>query len=319
MTMLQMHTNADNLELDIRKRGLVAQFVIWFLFIASVFSVCARMGTKFVMRRAFGLDDVLILTGQLFYVAQCATISKAVSTAFNPNSSTISGETLTLFLKLDYASISFLILALALVKWSAHEVVRQLSPVSYHHRTAASLSILVGLWLVTAIGANLFQCALPKPWDYVHSSRCIDRKAWWTYVTVVNLLTELILVGLYIIMFGNLRMSLPRKAAIIAAFSTRLVVVGITSVQLAVFRSSTQDPVHVQGSWLILALNQGIISSSVITACIPHLKPFMQNLQSGVMQVGHTSDGDMLIQPSLAPPSSGSYELSRGLGERGGM
>ncbi|KAI0433807.1 hypothetical protein F5Y09DRAFT_30081 [Xylaria sp. FL1042] len=298
----------DDLQPDVKTKGRLAQFVIWFLFITAVFSICARLGTKNFIKRPFGLDDVLIIIAQLVYLAQSITLSLAVSTGFEPNSIMISGETLSLFLKLEYASVSLTILAFALVKFSAHAFVVRLSPSQDHYRITTILSIAVGLWLVAAVGTSLFQCALPTPWDYTDGRRCINRIAWWTFVAVLNIVTDSILVGLYFAIMMNLQMPVTTKSAILAGFSTRLIVVGIASAQLALFRRSDQNPAFVLDLWLIFILNQAVVSSSIVTACVPYLKPFMQGLQSGIIQIGHISaDEDELVQLPPRYPSQQSH------------
>ncbi|KAI1120827.1 hypothetical protein F5Y10DRAFT_289259 [Nemania abortiva] len=296
----------DNTESDFRTNSRVMQFIIWFLFIAAGFGVCARLGIKYAMTHALALDDKLIISSLVVYLGQCIAISIAVSTYTTPPSSNAPGED---SMKAQYASVPLMILALALVKWSNYAFIRQLSPKHQYKRAALALAAVVGLWLVSAALAGLLQCVLPKPWDSSDTSHCINRRAWWAFVVVLNILTDICLVGLYFFIIVGLQVPRTKKTVIIVAFSTRLVVVGIALAQLTASRVSGQQVGITPNSRLSLALNQAMLGFSVITACIPYLKPFMQGLQAGVNRVDNTSQyEDELIRLPQPPTSSRSSE-----------
>jgi hypothetical protein len=49
-------------------KSRVSLVIVWFLFLAAVLSVCARLGTKYGMARRLAADDVLIIIAQVrFY------------------------------------------------------------------------------------------------------------------------------------------------------------------------------------------------------------------------------------------------------------
>ncbi|KAJ8120049.1 hypothetical protein ONZ43_g3145 [Nemania bipapillata] len=240
---------------DPRQNSRLTQFIIWFLFIAAVFSACARLGIKYAMTHALAWDDKLIISSLLIYLAQCIAISVAESADITTTS-------------VEQPSNSFL-------------KVRSFT-------TEDPLAIVVGLWLVSAAAAGLLQCALPTPWDFTNSSYCINRRAWWTFVVVLNVITDISLVGLYFFIITGLRIARARKVSIIVAFSTKLLVVGIALAQLTAFRRGPTVGVT-PNLRLSLVLNQAVLSSSVITTCIPYLKPFMQGLQAGINRVNNAS------------------------------
>ncbi|KAF2963012.1 hypothetical protein GQX73_g10560 [Xylaria multiplex] len=281
----------------------LTEFIIWFLFIAAVFSVGARLGTKYALAHRLGVDDKLIIGSLIIYLAQCIAITVAtsadISTSTNDSNEVSSG-----FMKAQYASVPLLILALALVKWSNSAFIRQLSPKHIYRRVSLALATVVGFWLVSAIVTGLLQCSLPRPWDFTDNSHCINRQAWWAFTVVLNVITDIGLVILYFFIIVELQLSLARKAGIIVAFSTRLLVVGITLVQLATSLDEG-DRVEVSSSLRVpLVLNQAVISSSVIIACVPYLKPFMQALQIGINRVDNTSAFEDELVHFPAPTTS---------------
>ena len=46
-------------------RSKTLQIITWFLFVVAVFSVCARLGTKYVTTRSLGRDDRLVIAAQV--------------------------------------------------------------------------------------------------------------------------------------------------------------------------------------------------------------------------------------------------------------
>lgn len=43
----------------------VTLVIVWFLFLAAVLSVCARLGTKYAMAKRLASDDALIIAAQV--------------------------------------------------------------------------------------------------------------------------------------------------------------------------------------------------------------------------------------------------------------
>ncbi|KAI1305091.1 hypothetical protein F5Y03DRAFT_163742 [Xylaria venustula] len=283
------------------------QLLLWFIFVVSVLTVAARLGTKYAMTRKLGWDDYIILAAQAAYLAQCISISIAVANDLGKPTSEISNRALDNFLKGEYASIVFFILSLALIKWSISTFIRQLSRSPTHRTLDWALQAIICLWVLTSVLVSLFQCALPTPWDYVHGVRCVDRRAWWTYVSILNILTDLFTVALYIVIIRNLQIPRSKKFIVLLIFLVRLLVVGVSLAQLTIFLRvfSYSDPTDTL--WLPVILNQTILVISTITACAPYLKPFMESLETSVNRVEsiHGSEEEL----SGNRNRSGGYDL----------
>ncbi|KAI1101870.1 hypothetical protein F4804DRAFT_314727 [Jackrogersella minutella] len=261
-----------------------AQIIIWFLFVVSVFSVGAGLGTKYALLRKLTWDDWLMFLALAFSLAQCITISLAASQGLGKDMSTLSGDSITSFLKAEYASVPLQITTFALVKWSIAVFIEHLSPNETHHRIDLGLRVVVGLWLVSGIFSSLFQCSIPTPWDYINGT-CINRRAWWTYIGVLNVVTELGIIVLYLLIIWNLQTSLSRKVIVLSIFLTRILVIAGSIVQLVVFWNALPDSNVTQSMWLPVILNQAVLCASILTACLPYLKPFIESLQSGIIRV----------------------------------
>lgn len=73
-----------------------------------------------------------------------------------------------------YASLPLLILTLALIKWSISIFITRLTPDETHLMVDIALRILNGLWWLSATLISLFQCSVPRVWDWVNRDQCID-------------------------------------------------------------------------------------------------------------------------------------------------
>lgn len=69
-------------------------------------------------------------------------------------------------------------------------------------------------------------------------------------------------------------------------------VVGAASVQLVIFSRVYSNPNTTNTIWVPILLNQVTRCLSLITACIPYLKPFMESLESGVVRVEDVPDAE---------------------------
>ncbi|KAK7911823.1 hypothetical protein PG985_014304 [Apiospora marii] len=245
---------------------------------------------------------------QTIYLGECIATSFGASAGLGRPWASLSKESQDTFLKVRYADIArarsikteyastiLLILSLAIVKWSILVFIKRLSQNIVTPRTRRSVSAFVGLWFVTATITSIFQCAIPTPWDYVNGHRCLDRRAWWAYVSVVNVLTELCIAGLYLLVMYKVQISRSKKVVVLSLFLTRLLVVAAAIAQLVTFFQVRPNSDLTLSLKTPVLLNQTTLSVSVITACVPYFKPFMESINSEfvirVPSIGRSEDG----------------------------
>ncbi|KAK8123972.1 hypothetical protein PG999_003890 [Apiospora kogelbergensis] len=295
-------------------RSSLIQALTWFLFLAGFFSICARILTKYFLGRGMFWDDRLILAAEASLVGQAIAVSTSASRGMGKPQNSLPKETVDKVLQADYAGTPLFLLSLALIKWSLSSFIRQLSPTKdIKYRIDKSLRMLVVLWFVSAAIVGLFQCKLPTPWDYTTSHNCIDRRSWWTYVTTLNIVTEVGYVTIHVFTFRKLQVSRRRKVSIQAIFAARLLVIIPAVIQLHVFRGSYPSSNLTYDLWLPTVCNQIVACVSVVTACVPHLKPFMESIEpDNVVQIGDGNSSDSrdaiirgirLREIATAPPS----------------
>lgn len=102
----------------------------------------------------------------------------------------------------------------------------------------------------------------------------------------VDILTDLVIVIVPVMMMVPVQVAMSKKATIVAAFSFRILVIAATIARLFYInpatntsRDATFDAVNYN------ILTQVVLSISILTACIPCLKPFLDSFDSGMMGV----------------------------------
>lgn len=85
--------------------------------------------------------------------------------------------------------------------------------------------VIVGLWGFTAFVVNFFQCQMPTPWDYSDADRCIDRKAFWTYYSIANIVTDLAIIGIMVENVRRIQTSWAKKILVTGVFGSRILYV----------------------------------------------------------------------------------------------
>lgn len=123
--------------------------------------------------------------------------------------------------KNTYAGYILFILSLAFAKFSTGSLIRNLTPSPAFGRLIFIYHGLVFLWAGIAIVITLFQCSLPRPWDYING-HCINRVAFMVYVDALSMVTDAILMTIAIAVLFPVKMPRRRKVGAISCFTSRL-------------------------------------------------------------------------------------------------
>ena len=128
------------------------------------------------------------------------------------------------------------IATLCTAKSSIVVLLRSLTPSQQHKRLGLGLGTFIAVWGITSIFATAFQCAGPRFW-YFLGNKCFDRvsvtgtmsdlslifqAAFWRFVGVANIITNLALILLPFYIISSLQMTLSKKIVILVCFGARL-------------------------------------------------------------------------------------------------
>ncbi|KAE8158635.1 hypothetical protein BDV40DRAFT_291648 [Aspergillus tamarii] len=152
-------------------------------------------------------------------------------------------------------------------------------PLNPDRLITAGLELLTILWAVIGILTAAFQCELPRTWDYLHGE-CIQHGSWWSYMCVMNILTDAGVMAHGIFIATRLQMRLKRKLTLTIIFGLRTCVIAASACQAFFANQAVEshDPTSDTSPFTIST--QVTQCLSLITCCSPQFKPFIDNLRS---------------------------------------
>ncbi|OGE58273.1 hypothetical protein PENARI_c001G05670 [Penicillium arizonense] len=260
----------------------------WFMLVTAILSVLTRLGTKYFFFRKFTFDDGFAGSSIVFCIAESIAVSMATANGLGQHYKMLAETNVDNMMKSEFAAIILFIASICCSKLSLLVFIRNLTPASLDRRFALVLGILIGLWAITGIITASFQCHLPRTWDYINGS-CFDRTAWWNYLGITNILSEAGIIAQALLVITRIQTDFRRKAGLFSVFFLRIVVIVAIICQL-VYASksfSSKDPSF--DTWTVAISTQMAQALSIVTACSPQFKPFLDNLRSSGMSLEMSS------------------------------
>ncbi|EFY91775.1 hypothetical protein MAC_02060 [Metarhizium acridum CQMa 102] len=293
---------------DFNKSPLI-QILSWFFMVVVILSAIARCGTKLHMVKTLKLDDWLAVAATITAVAQFISSVAQAGNGLGQHGDALSEQQIESILKGEYATDLLYIASLGLAKVSTAATVVNIAPRT-HRNMIFGIGTAIIAWAVTGLIVVLFQCQLPAPWD-VLSQSCIARPAFWKYFCVVNVITDVVLIGIIVHNVRGIQTSWSKKVLVNGVFGSRILVTPALVFQIIYSGKSlaTTDPSFDMWEWsVIMAVVQCL---NILTICIPNLKPFLDSLQSGQIRVD-----DLRRQ---GKSSSNGYGSHQGSGNKSGQ
>ncbi|PYI05167.1 hypothetical protein BO78DRAFT_151864 [Aspergillus sclerotiicarbonarius CBS 121057] len=258
-------------------RSPIIGILAWLLFVFSTLAGSARLIVKYIIARRLTMDDYLVSVAMGFSLLQTICISIAARNGYGQEESASSAEQLEKALKSVYASEMFYIASVTFAKLSALAFMNFL--MQRTRKTEWGLIVLIGAWGVAAEFAVAFQCHLPRPWSW-DANQCFNRDTWWMVFGAIDILSEAALIVVPIMMVLHIQMAVARKLVVIGCFLTRILNI-ITIVLELVYRERNKAaPDPMLAIWEAAVCAQLVQCLGIVVACVPHLKPFMDGLQS---------------------------------------
>lgn len=179
-------------------------------------------------------------------------------------------------------------------------LVEKILPGIVPNTVALVFGIFTALWGISGVLVTAFMCALPEPWFFLDTKKCIDIVKWVNYISITNIIAEVLFISIPLILW-NLRTSAGKRfyvtLAILARFRyvcpfhgtsmsifqvlTVISIVAAISVQLYYFNRYV---LIFAEYWRIVLCVQIAQNLSIITACLPCLCPFIIKILGGSVQ-----------------------------------
>ncbi|KAK5713946.1 hypothetical protein LTR15_010852 [Elasticomyces elasticus] len=260
--------------------------------------------------------DWAMLVGLALAVAQAGILTLAVDRGLGRRIDDLRPEQLEEASKAFYAANILTIIVLAAAKMSVTLLIVSIQPIGPVLLSCYAYLAVVGVWCVAGVFALAFQCNLPKPWTLGSDSMeiCVDQFAIQLGLGVVSLVTDLAVILLAFLMIQGVQTNFQRKLAVVTLFGTRIATIPLTILTLV-----TYHPYYIarpqDRTWHAVApviWTQITLNMSIITACIPSIKRFFMDVQSGLMAVTISEQYEMTHSGGKAAEMQSSSGLSVG-------
>ncbi|GKZ86036.1 hypothetical protein AnigIFM56816_000886 [Aspergillus niger] len=238
--------------------------------VLGVFFVGLRFLSRHLGKVPLGLEDGLIVAAVLNLFVIFALDIEMVKYGLGQHQSTISMDSIMTINKLLLPAEIFYCTSIILTKTSILAMYHRIFHI--HRPTRIAVYILGVITIIRAISlifASIFQCTpVARAWDRFHyPGRCINLKDTFIANDVVNAITDVVILGLLI----------GRVWKVQAGWGVRMGAVGMVSLGDTLGRSN---------AWCVIEVSSGIIS-----ACLPTLRPLARALFPRVFSRKQSSQG----------------------------
>ncbi|KAL8808965.1 MAG: hypothetical protein Q9223_003746 [Gallowayella weberi] len=298
--------------------GAAVNVVTWFLLVATLLTVITRTAMKWFVTRKTTIDDAVILLASFFAIGESIAISSLVSSGLGQHLAHLTLPQQLGFQKSYYAAVLLYLPSISLSKVAVLLLLHTITPVIAYRRIAYTTGVITVIWAGVAEVVLAFQCSLPDAWAIL-GGQCINLSAFWYWFGITQLLLDVILVLLPWVIVRRVQISTHRKAVIVCCFGTRLTVVVAVIAQLAYFNNAMSSRDVSFYLWSEIVCTQIVQSLNTITACVPHLKPFFDSLESGMIRSDdlrwrrgsdYPSTPSRSLQPPNVPPAGRSRSVA---------
>lgn len=288
--------------------------VAWIMMCFFSLSVLTRLLTRYIPITLGGWDDFLSGVSMVFGIAQTAVIYRSATHGLGRDQSTLSPAAFESFAKAYYTANLLYILTITFAKASLVFLIVRLSPARSVRQICYGLLGLIGLWCIVFLFLFAFQNPMPAPWNYTTTPNFSISGLYYA-LGITDILTDLFVTLLPAYVIWNVQIPFRKRVTVIAVFASRLVVPILAAVRLSTlpnYLNSTNNK-----SWEAVtpqSWTQVVMCVSIITACIPCLKPFLESLESGFMDMSMAQRSGA----TYGGASSGSGRHRGGNGKSGG-
>lgn len=268
----------------------------WIMMCLMVLAVIARFGTRF----NFEKDGVAICVACVLSMCQSVTVHLAANYGLGRHRENLNAGRYAHYSKAVYASQILKIIIYYLAKLSLALVFVRLTPVKRMRRILWPFILFLTLWTGAAIITHAVQCPLPKPWDLT-ANGCLNQEALYLTYGNINILTDIVIILLPVAILWDVQIKSSQKRAICSVFVIRIVVCIASALELAsldeYFHNADKPWSNVDPTiW-----GQVSVNLSIITACIPLMKPLFNMLQFSLIDSSVPLSVELSLLKSKAP------------------
>ncbi|OOF96812.1 hypothetical protein ASPCADRAFT_129879 [Aspergillus carbonarius ITEM 5010] len=255
-----------------------------YLMVMMILAVLIRLAFRLYMLRSLHWDDGICSLSLVFAVAQCIAILVGTRHGLGKRQAALSEKQIHILERALYTADLFYVLALSLAKVSVLHLLNKLTVNKWHKQITCWTSILVGIWTVPVFFALAFKCGAPNPWATTNH-HCINMFIFWTAISPIDIITDLVICILPIYIVKPVQVVVGKKATVVVAFCIRIFVVITIIIRLIYMRHAPPSPDVTNAAFATIITTECVLCVSLMTACIPCLKPFLDAFDSGMLNI----------------------------------
>ncbi|KAF2837271.1 hypothetical protein M501DRAFT_978337 [Patellaria atrata CBS 101060] len=269
--------------------------------ILATFFVLLRLYTRGYIVRSIGSDDgeFLMPLSVLSWIFAILGIIN-LQYGYGCHVWDISLSKVRPFLIVDLLGQDFYFAGTCLVKVSILLFFIRLNPDKLFHGIAYTIMSLVCVYSFIGIIIATFGCTpIEGGWDLTVPSKCVDKKAFYYFAAVMNILTDFATLTLPVKMCLELQVNRKMKVLLLGLFVIASFASVVSIVRLATMVPSlssidfTRFKVGVAG-WAAIEINVGIIC-----ACLPCLRPMIRKHFPALLETGASEQPPKSIGKSI--------------------
>ncbi|PSN69516.1 hypothetical protein BS50DRAFT_664532 [Corynespora cassiicola Philippines] len=262
--------------------GPYINVVTWTLLTTSALAVMTRIVTKKAMGRKIDIDDAFIIGALATSIGSGIACSIQSSNGLGKDIRYLNESHIIAFQKSEYASKLLYLATLTLAKLSIISLLMILTASDLHRKLGITIAVFIALWGFISEFVAAFQCECHTPWEIIGPNRKrYDLVAFWKTMCVVNMLTDLALIMFPVHIMLTLQMNSRKKVTIITFFGARSLDIVATAIQLA-YTPGFASPNPTRDLWKWSLMTQVIQCITILTSCIPYLRPLLESIPSGM-------------------------------------
>jgi len=272
-----------------------------------------RIFIRLTINPGWGLDDALFGVSTIVAIIQSSIVLAACHDGLGKSIEFVSLENQSKVQQMYYASTLFFVIALGLCKISVAFFLLRLTQTKHHRLVFNAAAGFIAVWTVGSLFAVALQCNLSHPWLIV-GERCSGAFLRWRVISAFDILSEIILVAMPVYLIWGLATTISTKAAVVAAFSFRLLTIIPIAFRLSNFNKAGRISNPTLREDLFIVWTQTELNYSLISATIPTLRLFVKNLNTQLGGVGPAGSGNEQgygygSNPDSHLRSNGNYQM----------
>ncbi|KAI0505244.1 hypothetical protein F5B22DRAFT_628334 [Xylaria bambusicola] len=261
----------------------VLQILTWLFLSFVILSVATQLVMKRAIMRHLGASDMVLFVALVLTVGQMSSILSPPGQNIGNIPSGLTTSEVDATFKALYSGDILGISSLAAVKGSVLMALYAITPRSEHRTVIATTGALVVTWLFASSFALGFQCPWPQRWN-IQNTMCSNIHLTRTVIVSFNIITDVFLIAIPSLIVIPTKMSWDHRVTILLGFWSRIGAIAASAVHLYYIRVLVLDDSVLKNIWRATLAAEVVQVSSVMTACIPFLKPFLISLESGFLR-----------------------------------